>query len=115
MGTIDHLVTSGIFSLDGEDFDVDNNVWIVGDDRECVVLDCAHDHEAIIGAVGDRSLKAIVCTHAHNDHIKNESKGICRVQGCTSDAHARGICAKHGGKALWTVKGWTTNAVARRL
>jgi len=33
------------------------------------VLDCAHDHEAIIGAVGDRTLKAIVCTHAHNDHI----------------------------------------------
>ena len=69
MGSIDHLTTSGIFSLDGEDFDVDNNVWIVGDDRECVVLDCAHDHEAIIGAVGDRKLKAIVCTHAHNDHI----------------------------------------------
>ena len=55
MGSIDHLTTSGIFSLDGEDFDVDNNVWIVGDDRECVVLDCAHDHEAIIGAVGDRT------------------------------------------------------------
>jgi len=69
MARIDHLITSGIFSLDGEDFDVDNNVWIVGDDREVVVLDCAHDHEAIIGAIGDRTLKAIVCTHAHNDHI----------------------------------------------
>lgn len=66
---VDHLVTSGIFSLDGEDFDVDNNVWIVGDDHECVVLDCAHNHESIIKAVGSRKLKAIVCTHAHNDHI----------------------------------------------
>ena len=26
--------TSGIFSLDGEDFEVDNNVWLVGDDAE---------------------------------------------------------------------------------
>jgi len=66
---IDHIITSGIFSLDGDDFDVDNNVWIVGDAHECVVLDCAHNAEAIVGAVGDRTLKAIVCTHAHNDHI----------------------------------------------
>ena len=69
MQKIEHLVTSGVFSLDGQDFDVDNNVWIVGDRDECVVLDCAHDHRAIIAAVGDRRLKAIVCTHAHNDHI----------------------------------------------
>ena len=33
---IDHAVTSGTFSLDGETFDVDNNVWVVGDDEECV-------------------------------------------------------------------------------
>lgn len=66
---IQHLITSGIFSLDGEDFDVDNNVWIVGDDHECVVLDCAHDAAAIVAAVGGRRLSAIVCTHAHNDHI----------------------------------------------
>ena len=30
---VDHLVTSGTFSLDGGTWDVDNNVWIVGDDR----------------------------------------------------------------------------------
>lgn len=66
---IDHLVTSGIFSLDGEDFEVDNNVWLVGDDREVVVIDAAHDAEAIAEAVGDRLLKAILCTHGHNDHI----------------------------------------------
>ena len=29
---IDHAVTSGTFSLDGETFDVENNVWVVGDD-----------------------------------------------------------------------------------
>ncbi|AKG41931.1 hydrolase [Streptomyces xiamenensis] len=66
---IDHLVTSGTFSLDGGTWDVDNNVWIVGDDHEAVVIDAAHDADAIRAALGDRALRAIVCTHAHNDHI----------------------------------------------
>ena len=66
---IDHAVTSGTFSLDGETFDVDNNVWVIGDDTECVVVDAAHDAEAIRAAVGDRVLTSILCTHGHNDHI----------------------------------------------
>jgi glyoxylase-like metal-dependent hydrolase (beta-lactamase superfamily II) len=66
---IGHLVTSGTFSLDGGTWDVDNNVWLVGDDREVLVIDAAHDAEAIATAVGDRRLTAIVSTHAHNDHI----------------------------------------------
>ncbi len=66
---IERLVTSGTFSLDGGTWDVDNNVWIIGDDHEAVVVDAAHDADAIAAAVGDRRLTAIVCTHAHNDHI----------------------------------------------
>jgi glyoxylase-like metal-dependent hydrolase (beta-lactamase superfamily II) len=66
---IDHLVTSGTFSLDGGTWDVDNNVWIVGDDHEAIVVDAAHDADAILAALGGRTLRAIVCTHAHNDHI----------------------------------------------
>ncbi|MFI6529171.1 MBL fold metallo-hydrolase [Streptomyces uncialis] len=66
---IDHLVTSGTFSLDGGTWDVDNNVWIVGDDSEAVVIDAAHDADAIAEALGDRRLVAIVCTHAHDDHV----------------------------------------------
>ncbi|MBQ0868771.1 MBL fold metallo-hydrolase [Streptomyces smyrnaeus] len=66
---IDHLVTSGEFRLDGETHQVDNNVWIVGDDQEAVVIDAAHDADAIAAALGERTLRAIVCTHAHNDHI----------------------------------------------
>ena len=66
---IDHLVTSGSFSLDGGTWAVDNNVWIVGDDTECVVIDPAHDAQAILEAVGDRKLVGILCTHAHDDHI----------------------------------------------
>ena len=69
MARLDRIITSGIFSLDGQDFDVDNNVWIVGDDREAIVIDAAHDHRAILEGLGGRKLKAIVCTHGHNDHI----------------------------------------------
>lgn len=66
---IENLVTSGTFSLDGGTWEVDNNVWIVGDSAEVIVIDAAHDAAAIAGAVGDRVVRAIVCTHAHNDHI----------------------------------------------
>lgn len=66
---IERLVTAGQFTLDGGTWDVENNVWIVGDEREVIVIDAAHDAEAIAAAVDDRTLKAIICTHAHNDHI----------------------------------------------
>ncbi len=69
MARLDRVITSGIFSLDGGDYEVDNNVWIVGDDREAIVLDAAHNAEAIMEALGGRTLKAIVSTHGHNDHI----------------------------------------------
>ncbi|GKQ40774.1 MBL fold metallo-hydrolase [Streptomyces sp. A012304] len=72
---VDRLVTSGQFSLDGGTWDVDNNVWIVGDDSEVIVIDAAHDADAIATAVGGRILRAIVCTHAHNDHI-NAAPGL---------------------------------------
>lgn len=65
-----HEVTSGTFSLDGETFDVDNNVWILGDDHECVVIDAPHSVDAILEAVGSRRLNAILCTHAHDDHVR---------------------------------------------
>ena len=78
--TIDHVTTSGIFSLDGQDFAVDNNVWIIGDDREVVVVDAAHDASAIASRVGDRAVTAIVLTHGHNDHI-NAAAELARLTG----------------------------------
>ena len=68
--SVDHAVVSGTFSLDGETFDVDNNIWVVGDDESCLVIDAPHDVEAILAVVGGRSVKAIVCTHAHDDHVR---------------------------------------------
>ncbi|RFU23187.1 MBL fold metallo-hydrolase [Geodermatophilus marinus] len=66
---IDKTVVSGVFSLDGQDFDVDNNVWLVGDDDEVLVIDAPHRAEPILEAVGGRRVTAIVLTHGHNDHI----------------------------------------------
>ncbi|NKY49472.1 MBL fold metallo-hydrolase [Nocardia vermiculata] len=66
---IDRVVTSGKFELDGGSWDVDNNVWVIGDDREAIVIDAAHQAQPILDAVAGRTVRAIVCTHAHNDHI----------------------------------------------
>ncbi|MFI5492877.1 MBL fold metallo-hydrolase [Actinoplanes sp. NPDC051859] len=67
---IDHAVTSGTFSLDGETFDVDNNVWVIGDDTSCVVIDAPHSVPDILRVVGGRNVVAIVLTHAHDDHVR---------------------------------------------
>jgi glyoxylase-like metal-dependent hydrolase (beta-lactamase superfamily II) len=77
---IERIVTSGTFALDGGVWEVDNNVWLVGDDREVLVVDAAHDATAIAAAVGDRRVVAIVCTHAHNDHV-NAAIDLARATG----------------------------------
>ena len=68
---VEHLVTSGTFSLDGQTFDVDNNVWLLGDDQQVLVVDAPHDPGAIAEAVGGRRVVAIACTHAHDDHVRS--------------------------------------------
>jgi glyoxylase-like metal-dependent hydrolase (beta-lactamase superfamily II) len=67
--TIELVTTDGIFALDGGEWEVTNNIWLVGDDREVVVIDAAHDHRPIVDAVNGRRVTAIALTHGHNDHI----------------------------------------------
>jgi len=67
---VDHAVSSGTFSLDGETHQVDNNLWVVGDDDECVVIDAPHSVEDIEALVAGRTVRAIVLTHAHDDHCR---------------------------------------------
>lgn len=66
---IERLETSGTFSLDGGTWEVDNNVWILGDEREVIVIDPAHDAQAVAEAVNGRDVLAILLTHGHDDHI----------------------------------------------
>ena len=66
---IDKVITSGTFELDGGSWEVDNNVWVVGDDSECIVIDAGHEAAPILEAIGERALLAVVSTHAHNDHV----------------------------------------------
>lgn len=66
---MEKVVTSGTFSLDGGTWDVDNNIWIVGDDSEVVIIDAAHTAAPIIDAVDGRTVRAVIATHGHNDHI----------------------------------------------
>lgn len=67
---IDHGTTSGTFSLDGQTHQVDNNAWVVGDDRECVVIDVPHDVAEIQRLIAGRTVLAILATHGHDDHVR---------------------------------------------
>lgn len=49
--------------------DFTNNTWVVGDERECVVIDPAHDAAACLERIGSARVVAIVITHGHWDHV----------------------------------------------
>lgn len=66
---VTRVVTSGTFELDGGSWDVDNNIWVVGDDSDVIVFDAAHTAQPIIEAVAGRNVVAVICTHGHNDHV----------------------------------------------
>ena len=69
MADIERIVTHGTFELDGGSWEVDNNIWLVGDDNDVVVFDAAHTAQPIVDAVNGRNVVAVVCTHGHNDHV----------------------------------------------
>lgn len=66
---VEKVITSGRFELDGGSWDVDNNIWLVGNDDEVIVIDAAHDATPIVEAVNGRRVIALILTHGHNDHI----------------------------------------------
>lgn len=74
MAKIETIVTSGTFSLDGGTWDVDNNVYLVGDDSSVLVIDPAHEVDKVREAIGDRTVTAILLTHGHDDHISEVLK-----------------------------------------
>ncbi|MCU0311397.1 MAG: MBL fold metallo-hydrolase [Acidimicrobiales bacterium] len=84
---IDRVVTSGTFTLDGQSFDVDNNIWVVGDDAEVIVIDAAHEAAPVVAAVGGRRVVGILATHGHNDHI-NVAAELADELGAPISIHA---------------------------
>jgi glyoxylase-like metal-dependent hydrolase (beta-lactamase superfamily II) len=45
-----------------------SNSWIVGDNEEVIVIDPGTDADAVLEAVGDREVLAVICTHGHAGH-----------------------------------------------
>ena len=93
--SVENVVTSGVFSLDGQDFDVDNNVWLIGDDSEVLVIDAAHEADKIIKTIAGRRVLGIVSTHGHNDHIN--------AAGAVADATGAPIFLHPDDRMLWDV------------
>jgi glyoxylase-like metal-dependent hydrolase (beta-lactamase superfamily II) len=67
---VDHAEIKGTFSLDGQTFDVDNNLWVIGDDDTCVIIDAPHSVPEILNVVDGRKVTAVLLTHAHDDHVR---------------------------------------------
>ena len=67
---VDHAVIGGTFSLDGQTFDVDNNLWVIGDDDSCVIVDAPHSVPEILKVVDGRTVTAVLLTHAHDEHVR---------------------------------------------
>ncbi|MBK4150261.1 MBL fold metallo-hydrolase [Corynebacterium macginleyi] len=67
---IESTVTSGKFRLDGGEWDVDNNVYVLGDASSVYIVDPSHDLDAVAELVGDRKVEGIILTHGHNDHCE---------------------------------------------
>jgi hydroxyacylglutathione hydrolase len=47
----------------------DENTYIAGDDRECIVFDPGAPFEILKGVIAGRKVVAILTTHTHLDHI----------------------------------------------
>ncbi|MGE5290600.1 MAG: MBL fold metallo-hydrolase [Micromonosporaceae bacterium] len=73
---IDRVVSPGVPTEGGEAAaagdaaqELETNTWIVGDDDEVIVIDPANDAAAVLDAVGDREVLAVICTNGQPHHV----------------------------------------------
>jgi glyoxylase-like metal-dependent hydrolase (beta-lactamase superfamily II) len=45
------------------------NAWLIGDDDEVIVIDPGEHADAVLAAVGEREILAVICTHGHDRHV----------------------------------------------
>jgi len=45
------------------------NSWVIGDDDEVIVIDPGESADAVMKAVGQREVLAVICTHGHARHV----------------------------------------------
>ena len=46
----------------------DGNTWVIGDGEEVIVIDPGENTGPVFGAIGDREIIAVICTHGHAAH-----------------------------------------------
>lgn len=78
MTQIERLVTAGNFDPAGPP-EHENNVWLVGDSHEVIVVDPAHDPDAVSIAVNGRKVLAVLLTHGHWDHVRATPAFVSRI------------------------------------
>lgn len=74
MARIERVITTGTIGvgrpgLPPEGMELENNVWLLGDDQQVLIIDAAHDSDAIVRAVGEREVLGLLLTHGHEDHV----------------------------------------------
>lgn len=72
--SLQSVVTTGFIGrgrpgLPPEGIQLENNVWVLGTSEQALIVDAAHNAEAIAAAVGDRDALGILLTHGHEDHV----------------------------------------------
>jgi glyoxylase-like metal-dependent hydrolase (beta-lactamase superfamily II) len=53
----------------GQAIGAECNAWLIGDDDEVIVIDPGEDAGAVLEAVGEREVLAVICTHGHARHV----------------------------------------------
>ena len=105
---VELVTTEGIFALDGGEWQVTNNIWIVGDDREVLVFDAAHDAAPIVEAVNGRRVKAIVL--AYTGRVWNRSAAKFQTQTTANTITDAKVIAVH---TIWALTSESTEMGVR--